>query len=115
MPQTTSQKMAQAAYRQVTHANVNKEYVSFSREFPTLVHTCGLAQAVAFAKAKGHDRYLDDLVATLHAANHPDLIGTDSLISQTQESEVPAYLHLSRDALNAANWLKRYVEATTES
>ena len=69
MVQTNSQKMAQAAYdsvrRRVSPGGLPEKYASFARSFPSLVHTCGLAQAVAFAKAKSHGQYLDDLAAIL--------------------------------------------------
>ena len=48
-------------------ARPNKEYVSFAKKFPALIHTCGLAQAVAFALAKGGQQgvYAEDLAAVL--------------------------------------------------
>ena len=54
---TRSQRLAQEAFARVTdHRRPNKEYVSFAKKFPALIHTCGLAQAIAFALAKGAPR-----------------------------------------------------------
>ncbi len=43
----------------------NKEFdeyhESFAKKFPALIHTCGLAQAVAFALAKKETGYVEDL------------------------------------------------------
>jgi CRISPR-associated protein Cmr5 len=117
-----SQKMAQAAYQRVeAHSRraderaktYRKEYRSFAREFPTLVHQCGLAQAVAFAQAKKkhHADYVADLAAVLKAIGYEDAGTLEGLAGQTRTLPVVGYVRLSRDSLDAAVWLKRYVEA----
>lgn len=113
--QTNSQRMAQAAYQKMSDRRPGREYRSFAREFPTLVHACGLAQAVAFAQTKGGHQsdYLSDLVAVLKKAGYA-LESTDDLARATREASVTKYVRMSRDALSAADWLKRYVEAVFE-
>jgi CRISPR-associated protein Cmr5 len=114
MAQTNSQKMAQAAYasvRQRISPGESEKYASFARSFPSLVHASGLAQAVAFAEAKGHRQYLEDLAAVLNKVGHAEAASVDSFEKATREHPVPAYVRLSRNALQAAGWLKRYVEA----
>ncbi len=113
-----SQRMAQAAFNGVQERSrgneaYRKEYRSFAREFPTLVHQCGLAQAVAFAQAKKEHQlhYVADLAAVLTAAGHVEIATVTALANQTRSLSVTAYVRLSRDALDAAVWLKRYVEA----
>ena len=115
---TTSQKMAQEAYvriadRRINERNPDEKYKSFAREFPTLVHSCGLAQAVAFALAKGghQKQYVDDLAAVLEKAGYAQLNDANRLSQETRSLPVTQYLRLSRNALAAAVWLKRYVEA----
>lgn len=112
--QTNSQKMAQAAYQRIDKRNPDREFVSFARSFPSLVQACGLAQAVAFARVKHREQYLDDLAAVLNAAGHSETASADSLERATRENPVPAYVRLSRNALQAAGWLKRYVEAVEQ-
>lgn len=111
--QTINQKMAQAAYQRIAQQLPTKEFASFAREFPTLVHSCGLAQAVAFARAKGghQEHYLNDLVAVLRDAGYSEMMSNDQLAETSRSAPVTTYLRLSRDALSAAVWLKRYVEA----
>ncbi|MGH8012911.1 MAG: type III-B CRISPR module-associated protein Cmr5 [Candidatus Binataceae bacterium] len=109
--QTNSQKMAQAAYQQIGKRKPDDEFARFARSFPSLVHACGLAQAVAFAKAKQRGQYLEDLAAVLNAAGHPEAASAESLAHATREHPVAAYVRLSRNALEAAGWLKRYVDA----
>jgi len=123
MVQTNSQKMAQAAYKRIADRKPDREFVSFARSFPSLIHACGLAQAIAFAQAKGaaekgrekktSGKYIEDLAAVLAAAGHPDAATADALSAQTLSAPVPTYVRLSRNALQAAGWLKRYVEAVS--
>lgn len=117
---TRSQRMALAAYRGIDTRLKNlspeqrNKYWGFARSFPSLIHACGLAQAVAFARAKERLHYLDDLAAVLHAADHPEAASAGQLEQATREHSVSAYVRLSRNALQAAGWLKRYVEASSE-
>lgn len=117
MPLTTSQMMAREAYARILAARPGDEYKSFAREFPSLVHTCGLAQSVAFALAKGghQEKYAHDLAKVLAAAGHGEVGEAQRLAKQTRELSVTRYLRLSRNALAAAEWLKRYVEAYVQA
>jgi CRISPR-associated protein Cmr5 len=119
---TRSQQVAQAAFRQVS-ARKNqtppqkKKYLSFARAFPTLIHTCGLAQATAFALAKAGEQQqqvLDDLAAVMQYSGKGDELHAEA----RGENAITAgrypilhYLRLTRQALFAATWLKRYAEA----
>jgi CRISPR-associated protein Cmr5 len=108
--QTNSQKMAQTAYQRIRERKPEREFASFARSFPSLVHVCGLAQAVAFALVK-HREYLHDLAAVLKIVGHSEATSAESLARATRELSVASYVRLSRNALEAAGWLKRYVEA----
>ena len=116
--QTKSQRMAQAAYARVkSHTPVSVEYRSFAREFPTLVHTCGLAQAMAFALAKKDAKQSDNGPQYSYAHDLGQVLGfsnPEQLAKETRDANVSGDLRLSRDALAAAVWLKRYVEALAE-
>lgn len=119
---TRSQKLAQKAYACVEQRKNNSptkefgEYTGFAKKFPALVHTCGLAQAIAFARARGgvQERYATDLAAVLNAGGHTGFGTAAELAAQTRDQAVTDYLRLSRDAINAAVWLKRYAEALSE-
>lgn len=115
---TRQQERAQAAYARVSphvhdpraeNARVEKEkeadYMRFAKSFPALIQSCGLAQALAFAASKAPDGYLEDLAQVMAAGSKEDLA------RQAREAEVPAYQRISRDALAAATWVKRYAEA----
>lgn len=124
--QTNSQKMAQAAFACI-HARTTQKggagaaklddrFASFAREFPSLVHSCGLAQAVAFGLAKkSHQHYyLDDLAAVLAAVGHKTEAKAEGLEKAARSLPVNDYVRMSRHALLAAGWLKRYAEAMSE-
>jgi CRISPR-associated protein Cmr5 len=117
---TRSQRLAQASFPRIQsrmrglREKAFDEYRSFVKKFPALIHTCGLAQAVAFALAKKDEEYIGYLAAVLKAAGHADITDHHALDSQARTKPLSGYLRLSRDAINAASWLKRYVEAAGE-
>lgn len=122
---TRSQKLAQAAYPRIVtrippgtdpknFSREQKEYRTFAKKFPALIHTCGLAQAVAFALAKEENDYIKDLAAVLQNSGHPEINSAQTLHDRARTQPLSGYLRLSRDAINAASWLKRYVEAAGE-
>ena len=108
---TREQVRAQCAYSRVSiHKGQAYEakYQGFAKRFPALLQTCGLAQALAFAEAKKQTAYLEDLATVIGACN------TASLTENARQNELSSYQKLSRDAMSAATWLKRYAEALLE-
>jgi CRISPR-associated protein Cmr5 len=85
-----------------------KEYKSFAKSFPTLIHTCGLCQAVVFAQTK-NENVLNDFVQILEPQNQ-----TEHFIETTRNKDMLAYTILSRRAMRAASWLKRQADALIE-
>ena len=103
---TKEQQMAQAAFERVRGRSSGLEfevYSSFALAFPSLVHSCGLAQALAFAQAKGRADYLSDLENVLGEG--------EGLCKRSREAELMEYMRLSRRALAASSWIKRYWQA----
>ena len=104
---TREQRMAEAAFLRVeerTKGSGATEYLSFANSFPSLIHSCGLVQAVSFAQAKGKDDLLKDLAAVLGKP-------LDELTVKSRTKPLSPYMLLSREALAAAGWLKRYAQA----
>jgi CRISPR-associated protein Cmr5 len=99
------QKMAEKAFECVRTKKGDKEYRSFALGFPALVHSCGLVQAVAFAEIK-HGDYVKDLAAVLNTVE----LGVN-LTEESRSADILRYMRLSRRALSAASWLKRYTQA----
>lgn len=116
------QKMAAKAIEIIRQKPQNpsaaKEYKSRMNGFPVMVMQAGLAQATGFYLEKGatHAEYLSDVASVLQAAElwsfqssgqgfHERSINCDSV----------TYRLLTRDALAAAGWLKRYGTAILKS
>ena len=93
----------------------NREYVSFAKKFPALIHTCGLALAVAFACAKSHKDYLEDLIKVMGFEEGASADNVETLQQKFMEKIVKAdvreYILLTQSTMEASLWLKRYAEA----
>ena len=103
---TREQRMAEIAFQRVKERTGKDagDYLSFANSFPSLVHSCGLVQAVAFADAKGKKNLIEDISKVLE--KHPD-----ELTVQARSKPLAAYMLLSREVLAAAGWVKRYAQA----
>lgn len=110
MVRTTKQQVrAKKAYECfLPDKKIGNDYRQFAKRFPALVHSCGLAQAVAFAQAKEKNGYLDDLANVMGITNN-QVLGS---ISRTVD--LVEYQQTTREAIECATWIKRYVEATEE-
>ncbi len=108
MIRTSSQVQAEAAFEKVKKRSDDDgfdEYVSAARDFPTLIHTSGLLQTLAFADAKkgARTKVADDVAAVLGS-------DTKTLTTQAKKDPAHAYIHLTERVLTAAGWIKRYAE-----
>ena len=107
---TRSQTQALAAFkcaqaRARAEESGRDEYKTFAMRFPALVHSCGLAQAVVFAQRK-HSVYLEDIEKILQSDK-----SEKKLVEKCINVPLGEYLHLTREVMQSAAWLKRYVEA----
>lgn len=111
------QRIASCSYEEVSKAlarpkelNV-KDYCGFAREFPSLLHTSGLIQAVSFAHAKGgHQAELLASIGKILSVCKFIPAGTN-VLEVARNAKLENYLLLSRRCLQIAIWLKRYSEA----
>lgn len=102
--------VAQKAYARV-EARLNfdkkKEYGSLAHKLPVLILQNGLAQATGFLRAKGeahHTALLDDLAMLLDSKDGK------TLHEQVIAADVAQTMLLTRRSLEAAGWIKRYVQ-----
>lgn len=111
-PRDLDRCRAEAAWKAVQEiAATDKEYGSLAREMPTLIQVNGLAQTLAFLKAKNkthHQKmfqHLSDWVCQQLRLRQGDLLehilGMDSQLYRRATAESLAFLQ----------WLKRFAEA----
>ena len=106
---TRQQKMAERAYQAIAERQQRSpDFDSFAKGFPALLHSAGLCQAVAFALAKKKHDVLADVIRTMGV---PGVHDGKQLNALCRSANVMDYLRLSRLAIQAATWVKRYVEA----
>ncbi len=106
-PKTRQQQFSQRAFECAKSREKNDhrdEYLRMARQFPALVHQCGLAQAVAFVTAKDNSGLLDDVAQVLGSTKQ-------AFTTQARMASVTEYLRLTRNVFKAAEWLKRFAEA----
>ncbi|MDR1646986.1 MAG: type III-B CRISPR module-associated protein Cmr5 [Zoogloeaceae bacterium] len=108
--QTRSQQYACKAFDKVDivkGTSSEKEYGALALNFPVMVLQSGLAQASGFILAKKRDgqlRYLNDLADVLDQNNG------EVFHQQIIASSLGDYQRLTRHALEAAGWFKRYAQ-----
>ncbi|MDO5650907.1 MAG: type III-B CRISPR module-associated protein Cmr5 [Moraxella sp.] len=101
-------KYAGLAYplvEKVKNSDVEAKYRTLALNFPTMIMQAGLAQAIGFLKAKGKDEH------TLLLQHIETVLKINDLHVKTIKSNISEYQLLTRQAIEAASWLKRYTQA----
>lgn len=83
------------------------EYGSMAHKLPVLIRTAGLAQALSFVetrKKESHLALLDDLASTLEQDRK-------GLLERSRQADLDEYMLLTRYALDALLWFKRYAQS----
>jgi len=112
---TRSQIFSERAYSRVAKRSGHRaaEYLRFARRLPALIHTCGLAQSASYAEAKGSNgapEHCDCLVDLAYVIEEQEISVTE-FCEEIRRVDLPGYLRLSQQSLEAADWLKRAAEA----
>lgn len=112
---TRQQKKAQIAFKCISEAKISdrKTYLNFAKKFPVLVHNCGLAQSIAYINKNNSD----DKISTYlkHLSSVMSLKENDNLLKKSRNVELIEYQQLSKEATEAATWIKRYAEILLEA
>ncbi|MFD1887757.1 type III-B CRISPR module-associated protein Cmr5 [Paenibacillus wenxiniae] len=125
--QSAQHRYAEQAYIGIqevkkSHADLVNEYGQLCHRFPSLVLTNGLRLAYIFfakkaaskdAKSKAYQLYLAHMGKALDIEDWEEGLGLEKRHDKVRSSvsSQTSYLHLSRNALNASVWFKRYAEA----
>ena len=120
MIQTRTHKLATEAYRRVAERKGKQHenaYSSLAHSFPSMILQNGLAQATGFLIAKGkgeHESLLADLNAVLRAAESVASEDGDALHQTIIAADLSETMQLTRHALDASAWIKRYSQGLLE-
>ncbi|MBT9176801.1 MAG: CRISPR system Cmr subunit Cmr5 [Firmicutes bacterium] len=107
---TRNQRYAAQIFEQVSQfreapETERKKYGSMAHKLPVLIHTAGLAQALAFVDSRGsaeQKKLLDHIAAVV---NEPDLL------ARSRTAELNDYMRLTHEVLAALVWYKRFVQS----
>ena len=109
---TRDQEYASDAVQKVSAVknNLNKDecnrYGSMAHQLPILIRSAGLAQALGFLEtreSKGHQQLLTDLATTVNLPG--------SLVQKARTLPLNEYMHLTRQAMAALLWYKRFAQS----
>lgn len=109
--QIRTQKYAELAYPLVADIkgkDLESKYRTLALNLPTMILQSGLMQTVGFLLAKGadeHTKLYHHLTILLNDAN---------LHATVRQSDIIQYQRLTRNAIEASSWLKRYTQALLE-
>jgi CRISPR-associated protein Cmr5 len=109
--QTLQQKYASRVYTKIKAYEENedrKKYGAMALKLPILIHTAGLAQALAFVQSRGKkpfDQLLEDLAQVV---NEKD---AESFVKKSREVKLEEYIYLTKQTMTALEWFKRYAQS----
>ena len=109
---TRQQTRAIDSHRLVEQASRNEsgweKYRTFCMKGPTLIQQSGLIQTTVFCASR------EDEGARKWIADVATIMGKQKLDDLARRAPLADYLALTRDALDAAIWLRRYAMAENE-
>lgn len=121
--QPRSQIVATAAFKQINSRKnksieENKKYATLVHKLPAMILQNGLAQATGFLLAKSEDHHkalLEDLTLVFKQvdakfANIADDDKGEALHNEIIQSDLHQIMRMTREALEIAGWLRRYVQ-----
>jgi len=86
-----------------------QQYGAWAHRLPILIRTAGLAQALAFAEAKGTNAmataFQRDLAEVLGQA------GFRELAARSRSAPIDEYMWLTQEVLTALLWFKRFAQS----
>ena len=111
-----SHRLAKCAYARIElrlDFPHKKAFGTLALKLPAMILQNGLAQATGFLIAKGNEEHLavlNDLAATMHAADGCTATTGTALHQEIIAADTAATMRLTRSALEASGWIKRYVQ-----
>lgn len=109
-----SQKMAYQAYslvEKLKDKELKSKYRTLALTLPTMILQSGLCQTVGFLLAKNKDEHQQLLAHLTKLLAYPS---DKALHDDILNADLVKYQLLTRQALEASSWLKRYTQALLE-
>lgn len=116
MTNIRTHRVATAAYTVVAARNAasfRKQYGALTHKLPGMILQNGLAQATGFLIAKGKDEHravLNDLLQVLREGGSTQKTDGNALHLEIIAADLVRTMELTRRALDASAWMKRYVQ-----
>lgn len=111
MQKTLQQEYAAAVYEKVC-AHEDKDYKTkygaMALKLPILIHTAGLAQALAFVQTRDKEPFkllLTDLAQVIGQEN------ASALVENSRTAQLEEYVYLTKQTMTALEWFKRYAQS----
>lgn len=95
-----------ASYEKQTK-EFQEAYGSLAHKLPILIHSAGLAQAIAFVEA----RHKPDSPQRQLLRDLEQVLGEAGLAARSRMAPLPEYMQLTQRALAALLWFKRYAQS----
>lgn len=119
--QTRDQRYAEKIFEQVSQLlqrpkPEQKQYGSMAHKLPVLIRTAGLAQSLAFvaaSKKAPHQQLLTDLAQAIAHQTGEQQIATQ-LLDKSRTAPLSDYMRLTREALSALLWYKRFAQSVLD-
>ena len=109
--QIRTHKYAEKAYpliEKMQNDTFEAKYRTLALNFPSMIMQSGLAQAIGFLMAKGKDEHT---IFLGHIAQLLEYTRYEDFHTAISKSDITQYQLMTRKALDATSWLKRYTQA----
>ena len=83
------------------------EYKSMTENFPVLVRTAGLAQALHFVESR-NEKLVEHLSITLEIQGNDGKEKRKNLLEKSRRATLDEYIYLTEKVLTALQWYKRF-------
>jgi CRISPR-associated protein Cmr5 len=115
MTKTIEQQRAAHALEKIQKIQSGKKFTSIANGFPTMIHTNGLGQAIAFCMGKGEKQY-DEIVGMLASwlcDTGKPFAGTESneILQTITKQDMQTYMLAQAEAMAYLLWVKKFAKA----
>jgi CRISPR-associated protein Cmr5 len=115
MAKTIEQQRAAHALEKVKGVQSGKKFTSVATAMPTMIHTNGLGQAIAFCKGKGERQYdeMVEMLAEWLCSEGRPFAGNESreILDAITQNDMQTYMLAQAEAMAYLVWVKKFAKA----